>query len=583
MTLYAVKKKQTVIYDGAEFMSIASVLQRQQMQMLQLEKLEGQPEQANISGLEDDDDIYDPVPSERAGYLTFITGTLENQEGITNDRVLGIEINEDECTDEDSILQVDENVFIQKDSMVKIPKGISDHDAISTASAALSGVYCSLVPPPSKMNARPEEMKKKAVVLGGGDYACFIARALDCLGVGVTIVTTRPMSLKDTPLNPLYRSNVDAVPPAVGKDEKGFSEALGDFDAVIDTLGDEANLQRVKYFEDGIERVFGEGDRGVASKLRRENNCDRYISTLTRSQEIVLKEGILFARDPVLQYQKNIEKKNEIFGEEEKEDQVDEDDDGDDDDDDENNVQPRYMRLPTPLNYGTTIQQLLDAKVIFPTDRNENGSHKNKDVFVRGCSFPDYAEIEIWPADSTDGAVVRYGFPAIGELTLETKVDKMMGSAKKSVKKKKPKEKKVQENPFVTEIDSLEDIKEEIVRTKQNAVLFVSAPYCKLCRSISPLYTRMARIFKEEKQIDLLFAKASSAGKEGKQLTFTLNIDSVPTFVLFKDGKQYGEPFGVVKLPSKKLDAAIDYLLNDKEWDSTIIGMETNLRRTKLK
>ena len=49
-------------------------------------------------------------------------------------------------------------------------------------------------------------------------------------------------------------------------------------------------------------------------------------------------------------------------------------------------------------------------------------------VFVRGCSFPDYAEIEIWPADSTDGAVVHYGFPAIRELTLEANMEKYMGN-----------------------------------------------------------------------------------------------------------------------------------------------------------
>ena len=42
-------------------------------------------------------------------------------------------------------------------------------------------------------------------------------------------------------------------------------------------------------------------------------------------------------------------------------------------------------------------------------DRNELGSHANKDIFVRGCSFPDYGEIEIWPQDTTDGASVRYG------------------------------------------------------------------------------------------------------------------------------------------------------------------------------
>merc|ERR1712154_334262 len=95
---------------------------------------------------------------------------------------------------------------------------------------------------------------------------------------------------------------------------------------------------------------------------------------------------------------------------------------------------------------------------------------------------------------------------------------------------------------------------------KKNAVLFVSAPYCKLCRNINPSYTRMARISKEEKESDTQFAKASSAGKNGKQLTFTLKIDSVPTFVLFRNGAIYGEPFGVTKLPSKKLEKVIEYL-----------------------
>lgn len=590
MELCALTKRQTAIYDGPEFVSIASVLKKQQEEASEL--------LSDSQSLESDDDANDnmsyQVPSMRSGFLTFVTGTIENGKN-SNEKVLGIEIDEKTCSDKNSLLEIDKDVYIHKDSMVIIPKGISDHDAISTASASLAGVYCSVGPlpssPPMDKTQSNQQLKgiKKAVVLGGGDYACFIAKALDCLDVKVTMVTTRPMSLKDTPLNPLYRSNVDAMPPAVGKDEMGFSEALGDFDAVIDTLGDEANLQRVKYLDDGIERIFGEGDRGVAAKLRRVNRCQRYISTLTRSQEIVLKEGILFAREPVLRYQKDIEKVNEIFGStvekklniEEKTTENEEIDD--DDNDDEEQEQERYMRLPVPMHYGQMIQKLLNSKVIFPTDRNENGSHKNKDVFVRGCSFPDYAEIEIWPADSTDGATVRYGFPAIAELTLESKLDKMMGSAKKSSAKKRTREKRVQENPFVLEVESLLDVKEDIVNQKKDAVLFVSAPYCKLCRSINPQFTRMARISKEEKQSDLLFAKASSAGKEGKQLTFTLNIDSVPTFILFKKGQRYGEPFGVVKLPSKKLDTAIEYLLNDKEWDSSIIGMETNVRRTKLK
>jgi thiol-disulfide isomerase/thioredoxin len=237
------------------------------------------------------------------------------------------------------------------------------------------------------------------------------------------------------------------------------------------------------------------------------------------------------------------------------------------------------LRFPTPSNYGQILERLMEANIIFSTDRNENGSHQKKSSFVRGCSFPDYAEVEIWPTAVMDDAAVRYGFPGIGELTLEARVDELMGT---DVPKEIVKEKKKQKNPFVMELDSLGDLREEIVEKEKNAVVFVSAPYCQLCRVISPVYTRMARISIEEEGNDLAFAKASSAGKTGKQMTTVLGIESVPTFLLFKAGEQYGEPFGATKLPSAVLDAVIDNLLNDKDWDSTLINKDELSGRTKL-
>jgi len=248
------------------------------------------------------------------------------------------------------------------------------------------------------------------------------------------------------------------------------------------------------------------------------------------------------------------------------------------------------------MNYGPLLQTLLDTNTIYPCDRNENGSHQNKKVFVRGCSFLDYAEIEIWPADSTDGAVVRYGFPGIRELTLEANMEKYMGNNRggsgsgddpvRPRRKRNPKKRKKRksENPFVMDVESLRDLREEVVDMEKDAVLFVSAPYCKLCRQINPAYTRMARISMEEKEeSDVLFLKASTAGTNGRKMTFTLNIDSAPTFVVFKGGKQFGDPFGVVKLPSKKLDAVISCLEAGEEFPYQLVGMETNIRRTKLK
>lgn len=117
-------------------------------------------------------------------------------------------------------------------------------------------------------------------------------------------------------------------------------------------------------------------------------------------------------------------------------------------------------------------------------------------------------------------------------------------------------------------------------------LLWLFPNFCPLTcffRQMDQLYTRMARISKEEKKSETLFLKASTAGKSGKQLTFTFGIDSVPTFLIFKNGKKYGKPFGVVKLPSKKLDAVIDCLENDEEFPTDKVGMETKVRRTKLK
>ncbi len=45
----------------------------------------------------------------------------------------------------ESLTQLTEDIYVYTDSIVELPKGISDEDAISTASAALSGVHCGRV------------------------------------------------------------------------------------------------------------------------------------------------------------------------------------------------------------------------------------------------------------------------------------------------------------------------------------------------------------------------------------------------------------------------------------------------------
>ncbi len=214
-----IKKRQTAIFDGAEFMSIAAVLRLESEQRLYDMELQSKDNVADMNEDSNDDTeavLEAAIPSKRAGYMTFITAVLEG-----GDRILGIQSNN--MSDVHSV-EIEDNISVQKDSIVKIPKGISDSDAISTAVAALGGVRCAY---PTQLTILSDDdddetndtmgttkrlgvsidEQAKVVVLGGGEYACFVANAMDALGAKVCLVTTRPMSLKDTPLNPLRDSN----------------------------------------------------------------------------------------------------------------------------------------------------------------------------------------------------------------------------------------------------------------------------------------------------------------------------------------------------------------------------------------
>ena len=81
-----------------------------------------------------------------------------------------------------------------------------------------------------------------------------------------------PTLVEFHPTHFLVDLQVLAMSPA-NEDGIGFSQALGSFDVVIDTLGDEARFGRVEDSGDGAERVFGQV--GLCSVLKRENKCER--------------------------------------------------------------------------------------------------------------------------------------------------------------------------------------------------------------------------------------------------------------------------------------------------------------------
>jgi hypothetical protein len=91
------------------------------------------------------------------------------------------------------------------------------------------------------------------------------------------------------------------------------------------------------------------------------------------------------------------------------------------------------------------------------------------------------------------------------------------------------------------------------------------------CRTINPQYTRMARLAKESSSSPIIFAKAETSGRWGKELGRYLEVEAVPAFVMFRKGARYGSPMSVSKLPSRKIDRALDLLETGAEWDPDVL------------
>ena len=242
----------------------------------------------------------------------------------------------------------------------------------------------------------------------------------------------------------------------------------------------------------------------------------------------MLSKGLLFARESVLKYQNDVE----------------------------NHLESDYFQqIRPPLNYGNeTLQKIFDAGITYKSNRNENGPHANKPTFVRGWTLSDLAELKTWPRVTPK---VRFGFPVADEINQRMK--------KNIVKVTQPSKVKTSKNPFVTGIDDVKTLNNIVVSTNTNAILFLSASYCRTCKTMLPMYQRMARIFKEEKKADLVFGIVDIASKDGKILSKLLEVESVPSFQLFSGGEQFGGRLKVKKLPSRELDSMIEKLLKESK------------------
>jgi len=325
---------------------------------------------------------------------------------------------------------------------------------------------------------------------------------------------------------------VKVMKPEVGNEEIAFSEWLGEFDALVDTLADEVP--------------------SIISELRRRNKCDRYVSTFSQSQKIIREKGLLFGRGDAKEYVMSTMTRSITSGA-------------------DNNLLP-------PKGFGKqTVQRLLDGKVLYKAA----GKDKGKDVVVREWSLQDFWEYTSWPRDVAGNGDTRFGLPI--PPGFEEEDDLMFSMLQydddepdgvegfRDGAKPMSDESKEELSPFVVSIKGVEGLNQRLLSNKKQVVLFMSASWCRKCRALKPRYNKIAR----ESPLpddELTYAQADTTGVAGKMLSRYLDVDAIPAFVLFKDGKQYGEKILVSRLPSKKLSAAVDMMVSGRDYDPTVIA-----------
>lgn len=241
---------------------------------------------------------------------------------------------------------------------------------------------------------------------------------------------------------------------------------------------------------------------------------------------------------------------------------------------------PDCQAIPPPAAIGRTLEVMFQKGVIFSEQQRKKVQQKSN--IVRGWSLGDFWEQTSWPKDSSGNGGVRYGLPVVEDKDLdeEALLSEAPGRQKGLDRiyeefdpdgKGKPAPTPDQENPFVRNVAGVSGMEEEIMDASKDCILFLSARFCKTCKTISPLYTRMARISKDADS-STLFAKAETSGPWGKELGRALEVDAVPAFVLFRNGERYGSPMSVSRLPSKKIEQALELLESGADWDPTILA-----------
>jgi len=281
-SLAAIIKQQTYILDGAELSYYIKTLKQQQA--LNSNNNNNDIQLPNLAP-------RSPNKSNRIGSITFVTVTLDddiNKNGESKEEddiwlkkgteIIGVQVVPPSSTDSntadsisstnndngcgDKVSTTRENVIsindiqLYQDSIAILPrtkknknKKVLYADYISTAATALLlGSNTQHYHSDSNSNNKDvnnnksveeiendkidNEKKRVVVIVGGGNYALYLAQAYNTLGYKVHVVSARPSWSLPSPSDLGKQENdrvVEIIPPSVGKLSLGFTSAIGEY------------------------------------------------------------------------------------------------------------------------------------------------------------------------------------------------------------------------------------------------------------------------------------------------------------------------------------------------------------------
>lgn len=226
-----------------------------------------------------------------------------------------------------------------------------------------------------------------------------------------------------------------------------------------------------------------------------------------------------------------------------------------------------------PKYFGTrTLQKLLDSNIVLKSN-NKSSS------WSQGWSMKDFWELTSWPRDVTAAANVRFGFPVVDDITILSGNEgngrkRMISAPPMRANTRSPptvpeNDLSENDNPYVYQIDGVDDFSSQILDEKKKCVLFLSSPSCRTCKYLTPQFNIISNRLSDS---GVVFAKTNAFSKKGKELSRVLSVDAVPAFAFFRDGKRFGQTLNISRIPSKKFDLALE-LLQNGEWDAKRINM----------